>query len=233
MRIDRLYEVCTVARQHADQFRIGRVIARPFTGPEGNFARTSRRHDFSMEPPPTILNAIGAAGLNVTAVGKVSDIFAGSGITESFPTDGNAEGMERISERWGQMQAGLIFANLVDFDMLYGHRRDLGGYAEALRAFDQWLGDFLPRVSPSDLVIITADHGNDPTHRGTDHTRERVPLFVVHGEKSGPLGTRETFADIAATLSEYFQLAEPWPVGSSFLSKTSAEPTLTMARQRY
>jgi phosphopentomutase len=222
VRIDRLYEICTVARQHADRFHIGRVIARPFTGSEENFSRTSRRHDFSMEPPRTILNAIAETGRAVVGVGKISDIFAGQGITESFPTDGNAEGMERIRENWEQLEDGLLFANLVDFDMLYGHRRDVEGYAAALRQFDEWLGEFMSLIGPSDLVIITADHGNDPTFRGTDHTREQVPLFVLHQNETGPLGVRETYADIAATLAAHFELSSPWPAGESFLSKTTA-----------
>jgi phosphopentomutase len=222
VRIDRLYDICTVARQHADRFRIGRVIARPFTGPEGNFSRTSRRHDFSMEPPRTILNAIGEHGLPVIGVGKISDIFAGQGITQSFPTDGNAEGMQRIADVWENLESGLVFVNLVDFDMLYGHRRDVAGYAATLDRFDQWLGEFLGKITPSDLVIITADHGNDPTYRGTDHTREQVPLFVLHNEESQDLGTRQTFADIAATLSAYFQLPDAWSVGDSFLPKCAA-----------
>jgi len=219
IRIDRLYDICTVARQHADRFRIGRVIARPFTGPEGNFSRTSRRHDFSMEPPRTILNAISENGQAVIGIGKISDIFAGQGITESFPTGGNAEGMQRIAEEWEQLEGGLIFANLVDFDMLYGHRRDLTGYAQALEQFDQWLGKFMAQILPDDLVIITADHGNDPTFRGTDHTREQVPLFVLHKNETRALGVRETFADVAATLADYFELTQNWAVGESFLSK--------------
>jgi phosphopentomutase len=220
VRIDRLYDICTVARQHADRFRIGRVIARPFTGPEGNFSRTSRRHDFSMEPPRTILNAISDSGRAVIGIGKINDIFAGQGVTESFPTDGNAEGMQRIAEKWEQIEAGLIFTNLVDFDMLYGHRRDLAGYAQALAQFDQWLGEFMAQVVADDLVIITADHGNDPTFRGTDHTREQVPLFVLHENEKRSLGVRRTYADIAATLADYFELAEDWPVGESLLSKS-------------
>jgi phosphopentomutase len=220
VRIDRLYDICTVARQHADRFRIGRVIARPFTGPEGNFSRTSRRHDFSMEPPRTILNAISESGHAVIGIGKISDIFAGQGVTESFPTDGNAEGMQRIAEKWKQIEAGLIFTNLVDFDMLYGHRRDLAGYAQALAQFDQWLGEFMAQVVADDLVIITADHGNDPTFRGTDHTREQVPLFVLHKNEKRSLGVRRTYADIAATLGDYFELTEDWPVGESLLSKS-------------
>jgi phosphopentomutase len=220
VRIDRLYDICTVARQHADRFHIGRVIARPFTGSEENFSRTSRRHDFSMEPPRTILNAVAESGRAVIGVGKIRDIFAGQGITESFPTDGNAEGMQRIRENWEGLEEGLIFANLVDFDMLYGHRRDVDGYAAALTQFDEWLGEFISQIAPSDLVIITADHGNDPTFRGTDHTREQVPLFVLHQNETRPLGIRETYADIAATLAAHFELSSPWPAGELFLSKT-------------
>ena len=217
IRIDRLYDICEIARQHADRYRIGRVIARPFAGPEGNFARTSRRHDFSMEPPRTILNAISEENLPVIGVGKISDIFAGQGITASFPTNDNADGMKRIEEIWATLEAGLVFANLVDFDMHHGHRRDVAGYAGALEEFDRWLGTFIAKVSPADLVIITADHGNDPTHRGTDHTREQVPLLVMHNGVARDLGTRETFADVAATLSDHFALAEPWAIGTSFL----------------
>ena len=219
IRIDRLYDICAVARQHADPFRIGRVIARPFIGSEGNFSRTARRHDFSMEPPRTILNSIAESGRAVIGVGKISDIFAGQGITESFPADGDAEGMQRIRENWQRLEDGLLFANLVDFDMLYGHRREVDGYAAALAQFDEWLGEFMSQIAPSDLVIITADHGNDPTFRGTDHTREQVPLFVLHRNETRPLGVRETYADIAATLADYFELSSPWPVGESFLSK--------------
>jgi phosphopentomutase len=220
VRIDRLYDICTVARQHADRFHIGRVIARPFTGSEENFSRTSRRHDFSMKPPRTILNALAESGRAVIGVGKIGDIFAGQGITESFPTDGNAEGMQQIRETWERLEDGLIFANLVDFDMLYGHRRDVDGYAAALTQFDEWLGQFSSQIAPSDLMIITADHGNDPTFRGTDHTREQVPLFVLHQNETRPLGIRETYADIAATLAAHFELQSRWAVGESFLSKT-------------
>jgi phosphopentomutase len=222
IRIDRLYDICEVARQHADRFRIGRVIARPFAGPEGNFARTSRRHDFSMEPPRTILNAISDENLPVIGVGKISDIFAGQGITDSFPTNDNADGMKRIDDIWRTLGKGLVFANLVDFDMHHGHRRDVAGYAAALEEFDRWLGAFIPQVRPADLVMITADHGNDPTYPGTDHTREQVPLLVMHKGAARNLGTRETFADVAATLGDYFALAEPWSIGTSFLAKTNA-----------
>ncbi|MEY2551353.1 MAG: phosphopentomutase [Verrucomicrobiota bacterium] len=223
IRIDRLYDICTVARQHADRFRIGRVIARPFAGSEGNFSRTARRHDFSMEPPRTILNAISDNGDAVVGVGKISDIFAGQGVTESFPTEDNADGMERIGENWERLENGLLFANLVDFDMLYGHRRDVAGYARALVDFDGWLGEFLGRIRPADLVIITADHGNDPAFRGTDHTREQVPLFVLYRNETRALGVRQTFADVAATLGEFFALPARWPAGTSFLSRSDSE----------
>jgi phosphopentomutase len=221
VRVDRLYDVCTVARQQAHRFRIGRVIARPFTGPEGNFTRTSRRHDFSMEPPRTVLNAISEQGLPVIGVGKISDIFAGQGVTESFPTNDNADGMKRIALIWDSLETGLVFANLVDFDMLHGHRRDTAGYAHALEQFDRWLGEFVPHILPDDLFIITADHGNDPTYSGTDHTREQVPLLVLHQGETRDLGTRKTFADIAATLGDYFALADRWPIGTSFLARTA------------
>jgi phosphopentomutase len=216
--VERLYEICRVARTHADGARIGRVIARPFAGKEGNFARTSRRHDFSMKPPRTVLDALSEQGVRVQGVGKISDIFAEKGIAESFPTASNREGMERIAEVWDRREPGFIFANLVDFDMLFGHRRDVAGYGRALQEFDDWLGEFLPAIATDDLVIITADHGNDPTFRGTDHTREQVPLFVLHGGASRDLGTRDTFADIAATLGDFFKLPAAWPTGCSFLS---------------
>ena len=219
--IERLYTICKAARKHADAARIGRVIARPFNGASGSFKRTARRHDYSMKPPRTVLNAISESGPAVIGVGKIKDIFADSGITESLPTASNAEGMERITELWRLKRDGLIFANLVDFDMHFGHRRDVRGYAQSLREFDAWLGDFLPRITPDDLVIITADHGNDPTFRGTDHTREQVPLFVLDGSEARDLGTRATFADVAATLADYFEL-RPGPAGASFLRRVAA-----------
>jgi phosphopentomutase len=214
--LPQLYEICRIARRHADAWRIGRVIARPFAGEVGAFQRTSGRHDFSAVPPRTVLDAIAAAGRSVEGVGKISDIFADRGLTSSTPTACNAEGMAAIDALWATGRDGLIFANLVDFDMHFGHRRDVAGYANALVEFDRWLATFLPRCAPDDLVIITADHGNDPTWPGTDHTREEVPLLVLHGDGRTDLGTRETFADIASTLAEFFHL-DPWPVGDSFL----------------
>jgi phosphopentomutase len=204
--IEQLYRICEVARRHGDAARIGRVIARPFEGGAGQFRRTSRRHDFSMKPPRTVLNALSEAGVRVIGVGKISDIFAAEGITESHPTISNAEGMSRIAELWADAENAFIFANLVDFDMLFGHRRDVAGYARALEEFDRWFGDFIPQIGPDDLLIVTADHGNDPTFRGTDHTREQVPLFIFYRRAVRDLGTRETFADVAATLADFFKV---------------------------
>ena len=214
--VERLYEICRCARAAADRYRIGRVIARPFVGEPRRFQRTSRRHDFSLAPPPTILTGLRAAGVSVIGVGKVADMFAGEGITFSFPTENNRGGMDKITERWETAGDWLLFANLIDFDTLYGHRRNIDGYAMALAEFDAWLGNFLPRLLPDDLVIITADHGNDPTFRGTDHTREQVPLFVLHENSRRDLGLRLTFADVAATLAKFFRLKEEWPVGAPF-----------------
>jgi phosphopentomutase len=215
--LPRLYEICSVARRHCDKLRIGRVIARPFTGEAGKFLRTTRRHDYSMVPPRTVLNAIAEAGIVIEGIGKIGDIFAGSGITRSHPTKSNAEGMAIIRKLWQSTHDGLLFANLVDFDMLYGHRRDVTGYAKVLVEFDQWLGEFLDQCESDDLLIVTADHGNDPTFRGTDHTREEVPLLVKYDAMSKPLGVRLTFADVAATLAAYFQLEAKWTVGEPFL----------------
>jgi phosphopentomutase len=214
--VERLYVICEAARRHADAWRIGRVIARPFIGSPGAFTRTERRHDFSMRPPRSILDAISEASIAVTSVGKIADLFAGQGITETHPTGSNAEGMQMTEALWQRVETGLIFTNLVDFDTLYGHRRDVTGYAAALAEFDAWLGRFLPQCRAEDLVIITADHGNDPTHRGTDHTREEVPLLVLQGGRAEPLGTRDGFADVAASLAMAFGLP-PWPCGRPFL----------------
>lgn len=217
MPVSRLYQICEVARALSDDYRIGRVIARPFDGGLGHFRRTARRHDYSMKPPRTVLHAVQETGAPVIGVGKISDIFAGEGVNESHPTTSNGEGMEKTAELWEKMTHGLIFVNLVDFDMLHGHRRDVPGYAGSLAEFDEWLGRFVTKVSPADLFIITADHGNDPTFRGTDHTREQVPLFVMHNREARDLGVRSTFADVAASLSEFFQLPKPWSTGISFL----------------
>lgn len=218
----RLYEICRIARRHANAHRIGRVIARPFVGKVGAFHRTEGRHDYSMVPPRTVLNAIAETGMPVHGVGKIKDIFAGSGITRSTPTASNRDGMQAIADLWAQDEDGLIFANLVDFDTLYGHRRDIVGYARALEEFDHWLGTFLDQIEPDDLVIITADHGNDPSYCGTDHTREQVPLMVMYGGETRPLGTRRTYADVAATLAHFFRVKSPRQEGESFLGRRRA-----------
>ena len=213
-----LYAICGVARRHADAYRIGRVIARPFTGEPGAFVRTAGRHDLSLRPPPTVLDALVAAGVPVASVGKTSDLFAGSGFTASHPTSSNAAGMATVDQLWHDGGAGLTFVNLVDFDTAYGHRRDALGFAAALATFDRWLGDFLPRLQPDDLLIITADHGTDPTFRGTDHTRERVPLLMQHAGRATELGERDTFADVAATLAEFYELPAGHPPPAAGLS---------------
>ena len=213
--LERLYEICRAARRVADECNIGRVIARPFIGQAGDFQRTGNRHDFSLVPPRTVLNALCEAGHSVISIGKVADLFAGSGFTESFATQSNSEGMARIETLWDTRENGLIFANLVDFDMLFGHRRDVLGFALALEEFDVWLAKFLPQMRKGDLLIITADHGNDPTFRGSDHTRETVPLLVVSDftrQEPQSFGWRTSFADVAATLSQWFEI-ELWPVG--------------------
>ena len=213
--LKKLYALCEIARRHCDLLRVGRVIARPFIGEAGAFQRTAGRHDYAMLPPRTVLAALVEEGHSVHGVGKISDIFAGCGITTSTPTASNEEGMAAIARLWPD-HSGLMFANLVDFDMLFGHRRDVAGYARCLVEFDAWLATFIPSVKPGDLVIITADHGNDPIHRGTDHTREEVPLLVMHGGVAAALGTRESFGDVAATIAEFFRL-RTWSKGRSFL----------------
>ena len=222
--LSRLYEICRIARRHANEWKIGRVIARPFRGEPGQFVRTEGRHDYSLVPPPTILNALAETGLLVQGVGKISDVFAGSGLTNSRPTASNADGMAAISDLWSRFDDGLIFANLVDFDSKFGHRRDVDGFARALRECDEWLAGFLGQIDDDDLLIVTADHGNDPVHPGTDHTREEVPLMMVHGDSIRALGTRSTFADVAATLAEFFSLRKKWPLGTSFLHAPTRDP---------
>ena len=214
--VDLLYEMCEVTREFADSYRIARVIARPFIGKVGAFERTSNRRDFSMSPPYNVLNKLRDAGQPVISIGKISDIFAGSAISASCPTRSNAEGMREIDDQWAQLDTGLLFANLVDFDTKYGHRRDPAGYAACLDEFDQWLAGFVNEIDGDDLVIITADHGNDPTWRGSDHTREQVPLIAFHPGTPELLGARSTFADVASTISTHFGF-DPWPTGTPFL----------------
>ena len=206
--LETLYEYCRMARDIlTGEHGVGRVIARPFVGESGNYTRTSNRHDFSMLPPSvTMLDQLKSAGKDVIAVGKIKDIFAGKGITESVYTGSNAEGIERTLEYLDKDFEGLCFVNLVDYDMLYGHRRDVDGYAKALSYFDEKLPEIFGKMREDDVLMITADHGCDPAYTATtDHTREYTP-FIMYGKKIAPanLGTRKTFADIGATVLQYF-----------------------------
>ena len=218
--LEELYDACHKARKLLQgKHGVGRVIARPFVGtPEEGFTRTSNRHDYSLEPPArTMLDAVKDAGLSSIGVGKINDIFAGMGTTEFVYNKSNADGMAHTDHYAAQDFTGLCFVNLVDFDMVYGHRRNPEGYAEALSEFDTWLGSFLPKLGQEDVVLITADHGCDPCYRATtDHTREYVPLLVLgKAVKPGSLGTRSTFADIAATVTELLGVSYETP-GQSF-----------------
>ena len=208
--LEELYEDCRIARRILrGKHGVGRVIARPFVGSSGNYTRTSNRHDFSLEPPrKTMLDAFKDAGLDSIAVGKIFDIFAGEGTTEHVYTKGNTDGMAKTMAYAEKDFHGLCFVNLVDFDMLYGHRRNIDGYAAALTEFDGWLAEFRKKMGPEDLVMITADHGCDPAYLATtDHTREYIPLLIL-GQQVKPvnLGTRTCFANIAATICDVFGL---------------------------
>ena len=205
--LDELYDACHKARNILrGKHGVGRVIARPFVGNAvDGFKRTSNRHDYSLEPPAeTVLDAIKASGKASIGVGKINDIFAGIGTTEYVYNKSNANGMEHTDHYAAQDFEGLCFVNLVDFDMVFGHRRDIDGYAKALSEFDAWLGEFLPKLGKDDILMITADHGCDPAYTATtDHTREYVPLIIAGPQvKSVDLGTRKSFADIAATVAE-------------------------------
>ena len=222
-----LYEYCHIARDLLKgKHGVGRVIARPFLGSgKGKFQRTSNRHDYSLEPPKaTMLDAIKAAGLDSIAVGKIHDIFAGFGDTEYVYNTSNRNGMEHTTNYATKDFRGLCFVNLVDFDMVYGHRRNIDGYANALSEFDAWLGEFVKTLGEEDLVMITADHGCDPAYTATtDHTREYVPLLMLGKQvKPGSLGTRQSFADIAATVTELLDVEFDTP-GISFAAEILSE----------
>ena len=218
--LEELYDACRKARKILQgKHGVGRVIARPYVGEDkDSFRRTANRHDFSLEPPAqTMLDAIKAAGLDTLAVGKIFDIFAGRGTTDHVFNQSNADGMQHTVDYAARDFHGLCFVNLVDFDMQFGHRRDVDGYANALTEFDTWLGKFLPTLGEEDMVMITADHGCDPAYTATtDHTREYVPLVVL-GQKVRPvnLGTRRSFADIAATITDILGVPFETP-GKSF-----------------
>lgn len=203
--LEKLCEICRKARALlTGDWGVGRVIARPFTGAPGHYQRTANRRDFSLPPPEeTLLDVLQKAGIETVSVGKIADIFAGRGISRSVPTHGNAEGMAAALQLAGEAFSGFVFVNLVDFDMLYGHRQDVDGYAAALSAFDAWLPGFLAALQPGDKVIITADHGCDPADQSTDHTREYIPI-LVWGEKPQALGTRSCFCDVGQTVAQWF-----------------------------
>ena len=208
--LEQLYEYCRIAREILQgEHAVGRVIARPFVGTEGAYKRTENRHDYSLTPPkPTAMDAIGEAGLDVISIGKIYDIFSGAGIKKSLPTHNNTEGMQTLLKVQEEDFNGLCFANLVDFDMLYGHRQDIDGYAAALTAFDSWLPEFLSGMRDGDVLMITADHGCDPGDTSTDHTREMVPLFIF-GEGIEPknYGTVYGFATIGKTAAELLSVS--------------------------
>jgi len=224
--IAELYRECEIARALLDgPNRVGRVIARPFTGEAGNFRRTERRHDYAVEPPrPTLLDVLADRGVPVFGVGKIHDIYKGRGVKDYVTTKNNADGMAKISETLSRRTSGLIFANLVDFDMLYGHRKDVEGFARSLEEFDAMLGPFLDCMRASDLLLITADHGcdPDPVNPTTDHSREYVPILACSPGALGgaDLGVRSTLADMGQTVAENFGASIPH--GASFLGAISA-----------
>lgn len=205
-----LYEICKIARKLlVGEHGVGRVIARPFIGTSGNYTRTTNRHDFSLLPPkPTMLDILKDNGKDVIGIGKIHDIFAGAGLTEYIYTTGNADGIDKTLEYMDKDFDGLLFVNLVDYDMLYGHRRDIDGYAKAVAYFDNKLPDVIGKLKEDDILMITADHGCDPAYtKTTDHTREYVPLLVTGKHiAAGNLGTKETFADIASSVLSYFDI---------------------------
>jgi phosphopentomutase len=215
-----LYDWCKIAYELAvDGLGVGRVIARPFVGTAGQFRRTANRHDYAMPPPSeTLLDKLAAAKVHVAAIGKINDLFAGRGIAEPLPTKSDDHGMDAVEQQMARQDRGLIFANLVDFDTVYGHRNDVAGYAVNLERFDERLSRLIPKLRPDDMLVITADHGNDPSTPSTDHSREYVPLIIA-GErvrKGVDLATRSTFADLGQTIAEIFAVG-PLAHGVSFL----------------
>ena len=218
--LDELYQACQTARRQLDPWRVGRVIARPFVGQPGSFHRTYNRHDYSMAPDgPIVLEALQQAGVQVTGVGKIRDIYAGVGVDNSITTEGNQDGLDRLATLLDERVNGLVFANLIDFDMRFGHRRNASGYAHSLEEFDRGLLRLMERMTADDLLLITADHGCDPTFDAhTDHTREYVPVIMWSPRfaSGGDLGVRETFADLGATVADALG-AEWYGPGRSFL----------------
>ena len=221
--LDELYKICEIAREITlkEEWKVGRIIARPFIGELGHFERTPNRHDYALNPVhSTTLDYLKEAGLDVISIGKISDVFNNCGITKSTKTKDNLDGIQKIIETEKEDFKGLCFANLNDFDSKYGHRRDVEGYAKALKELDNHMGEIISNLKNDDLLIITADHGNDPTWRGTDHTRENVPVLIYSKnlKENGRLDRLNTFADLGATISSNFGVNYN-PVGTSFLDK--------------
>ena len=222
--LEHLYEICQKTREQVvvDEHRVGRVIARPFIGVTGNYIRTPYRRDYAVEPPAeTVLDVLHANGVSTIGIGKIDDLFSGRGLQEKIHIKSNAEGIEEIIKVGKTMQSGFLMANLVDFDMLYGHRQDAKGYAKALEEFDAKLPEIQKCIGDNDVLILTADHGNDPTDQSTDHTREYVPLlcYSKNGKKNVNLGVRSSFADVGKTVAEFFNAANAQSLsGQSFLA---------------
>lgn len=219
--LEELYRACKIARRLTmqDEFAVGRVIARPYLGEPGAFKRTPNRHDYAVKPPaPTVMNHLKDAGLDVIAIGKINDIFDGEGVTKATSTKSNLDGIQKTIEVLGSSFKGLAFTNLVDFDSLFGHRRDPEGYGRSLEEFDAYVPQLKAGLGPKDLLILTADHGNDPVHPGTDHTREYVPILLYSPSFQSPasLGIRGTFADLGATIADNFGVSAT-DQGESFL----------------
>ncbi|WP_374717890.1 phosphopentomutase [Neobacillus sp.] len=224
--LEELYQICKIARELTldEKYMVGRVIARPFVGEPGNFKRTPNRHDYALKPfDRTVMNELKDAGFDVIAIGKISDIYDGEGVTKSLRTVSNMDGMDKLLETFDMDFTGISFLNLVDFDAIYGHRRDPEGYGKALEEFDARLPEVFAKMKEDDLLIITADHGNDPVAPGTDHTREYVPLLVYSKQmvEGKELPLRETFADVGATIAENFNIQLP-NYGKSFLSELNS-----------
>ena len=213
-----LYRACEIGRELCDYYRVGRVIARPFVGKPGAFTRTENRRDYAFKPSePTVLEKLTEAGVPVYAVGKIEDIVAHRGITKSNHTGNNRDSQKAVEAYMKEPGNGLIFANFIDFDMIYGHRRDPAGYAECLKQTDAWLAGFIPTLGPDDVLILTADHGNDPTYKGTDHTRESVPLLVYRpGQPGRSVGVRNGYYDVAQSIATLFGI-KPMSRGVSFI----------------
>lgn len=220
--IEELYQICEIARELTldEKYMVGRVIARPFIGSPGQFKRTANRRDYALKPfGRTVMNELKDAGFDVIAIGKISDIYNGEGVTKSLKTVSNMDGVDKLLETFDMDFTGISFVNLVDFDALYGHRRNPEGYGNALEEFDARIPEIIAKMSEEDLLMITADHGNDPLHHGTDHTREYVPLLVYSKQWTAgrELPVRDTFADVGATVADNFRVKMP-PFGKSFLA---------------